>query len=48
MGTLQLFIDPLRIGLMVLAVATFVLIVRWTLRRSQEQIDADAHLWKEE
>ncbi len=48
MGTLQLFIDPLRISLMVLAVAAFVLIVRWTLLRPQEQIDADAHLWKEE
>jgi hypothetical protein len=46
--TLERIIDPLRAGLMVLAVAAFVVIVAWTLLRSPKQIEADAHLWKDE
>jgi hypothetical protein len=48
METLEQFIDPLRTGLMVLAVIAFVVIVAWTLLRPQKRIDADAYLWKEE
>ena len=48
LSILEQLIDPLRIGLMVLAVAAFIGIVRWTLRRPQERIDAAAQLWKDD
>ncbi len=48
METLERFVDPLRTGLMVLAVAAFVTIVAWTLLRPKARIEADAHLWKED
>ncbi len=48
MEALERFIDPLRTGLMVLAVVAFVAIVAWTLLRPRSRIEADAHLWKED
>ena len=45
---LEKLVDPLRIGLTVLAVAAFIAIVAWTLLRPQKQVDSDASLWKDE
>jgi hypothetical protein len=46
--SLEHFIDPLRIGLMVLAAIAFAAIVGWTLLRPQQRVDAEAQMWKEE
>jgi hypothetical protein len=46
--TLQSIADPLRTGLMVLALVVFVAIVTWTLLRPREGIEADARLWEDE
>jgi hypothetical protein len=46
--TLQSIVDPLRTGLMVVAVTAFLAIVAWTCLRPRERIEADAHLWKDD
>jgi cbb3-type cytochrome oxidase subunit 3 len=48
MDFLEALINPLKIGLTVVMIAVFLAIVRWALLRPQEQIEADAHLWKDD
>jgi len=46
--TLQSIADPLRTGLMVVALAAFLAIVAWTFLRPRERMEADAHLWNDD
>jgi hypothetical protein len=48
MEVLEKLIDPLRVGLMGLAVVAFAAIVAWTFLRPQEKIEAEAQLWKDD
>jgi hypothetical protein len=45
---LQWIADHLQTGLMIAALVAFAAIIAWTLLRSGAQVEAEAHLWKDD